>query len=201
MSSVFASLNGPGSPSLRQLALAFDHHYQPSPRAGQTDIRGRPTDSSIQRRQQQPTTAHLVSRQSPIYARSLTRVQNPSSCCVLLTNRSRSLRRTRAMNFFKTKPRTPSELVRGLRDAILKLDGGQPGGDTRRKVQNYLSLSRFTSFISLTRLARISPRVLHRSRPSCLATEVRAHPCPTFPSTHPTTLRHLLEKSSYVGGI
>lgn len=46
------------------------------------------------------------------------------------------------MNFFKTKPRTPSELVRGLRDAILKLDAGQPGGDTRRKVQAYLSLAR-----------------------------------------------------------
>ncbi len=104
----------------------------------------------------------------------------------LLTNRSRSLGPTRAMNFFKTKPKTPSELVRGLRDAILKLDAGQPGGDTRRKVQDNLSLARFTSLISLTRLATISPRVLHRSRPSYSVMEVRAHPCPTFvsPSQH-----------------
>lgn len=38
------------------------------------------------------------------------------------------------MNFFKTKPRSPQDLVRGLRDAITKLDSGPPGGDTRRKV-------------------------------------------------------------------
>ena len=28
--------------------------------------------------------------------------------------------------------------------------------------------------------------------------EVRAHPRPTFPSTHPTTFRQLLEKSPYI---
>ncbi|EDR06301.1 uncharacterized protein LACBIDRAFT_300400 [Laccaria bicolor S238N-H82] len=37
------------------------------------------------------------------------------------------------MNFFKTKPRTPPDLVRGLRDAIPRLEGGAPGGETRRK--------------------------------------------------------------------
>ncbi|EPQ51339.1 Mo25-like protein [Gloeophyllum trabeum ATCC 11539] len=37
------------------------------------------------------------------------------------------------MNFFKTKPRTPPDLVRGLRDAIPKLEAGPPGGETRRK--------------------------------------------------------------------
>ncbi|KAI9566082.1 mo25 protein [Boletus coccyginus] len=37
------------------------------------------------------------------------------------------------MNFFKTKPRTPPDLVRGLRDAIPKLDAGPPGNESRRK--------------------------------------------------------------------
>ncbi|KAH9896863.1 Mo25-like protein [Cubamyces lactineus] len=37
------------------------------------------------------------------------------------------------MNFFKTKPRTPPDLVRGLRDALPRLDAGPPGGDTRRR--------------------------------------------------------------------
>jgi calcium binding protein 39 len=52
------------------------------------------------------------------------------------------------MNFFKTKPRTPSELVRGLRDAIFKLDGGQPGGDTRRRVQSFLSPTIHVAYLS-----------------------------------------------------
>ncbi|KAG8854322.1 hypothetical protein FRB96_007727 [Tulasnella sp. 330] len=37
------------------------------------------------------------------------------------------------MNFFKTKQRTPPDVVRGLRDSISKLDAGPPGGDTRRR--------------------------------------------------------------------
>ncbi|KAF9465940.1 Mo25-like protein [Collybia nuda] len=37
------------------------------------------------------------------------------------------------MNFFKTKPRTPPDLVRGLRDAIPRLESSAPGGETRRK--------------------------------------------------------------------
>lgn len=37
------------------------------------------------------------------------------------------------MNFFKTKQRTPPDLVRGLRDAIPKLESGPPGGETRRR--------------------------------------------------------------------
>ncbi|KAH8103385.1 mo25 protein [Cristinia sonorae] len=37
------------------------------------------------------------------------------------------------MNFFKTKPRTPTDIVRGLRDALPKLEAGPPGGDGRRK--------------------------------------------------------------------
>lgn len=38
------------------------------------------------------------------------------------------------MNFFKTKQRTPPDVVKSLRDSIGKLDAGPPGGDTRRKV-------------------------------------------------------------------
>ncbi|KAG6806142.1 hypothetical protein H0H92_012524, partial [Tricholoma furcatifolium] len=37
------------------------------------------------------------------------------------------------MNFFKTKPRTPPDLVRVLRDAIPRLETSAPGGETRRK--------------------------------------------------------------------
>jgi len=37
------------------------------------------------------------------------------------------------MNFFKTKPRTPPDLVRGLRDAIPKLESAPPGSEARRK--------------------------------------------------------------------
>ena len=38
------------------------------------------------------------------------------------------------MNFFKTKPRAPPDLVRGLRDAIPRLESGASGSETRRKV-------------------------------------------------------------------
>ncbi|PFH48065.1 hypothetical protein AMATHDRAFT_66277 [Amanita thiersii Skay4041] len=37
------------------------------------------------------------------------------------------------MNFFKTKPRTPPDLVRGIRDAIPKLDTSAPGSEARKK--------------------------------------------------------------------
>ncbi|KAJ8689743.1 Hym1p [Pleurotus ostreatus] len=43
------------------------------------------------------------------------------------------------MNFFKTKQRTPPDLVRGLRDAIPKLETGAPGGETRRKANEDVS--------------------------------------------------------------
>ena len=38
------------------------------------------------------------------------------------------------MNFFKTKQRTPTDLVRGLRDNILKLESAPPG-EPRKKVR------------------------------------------------------------------
>ena len=52
-----------------------------------------------------------------------------------------------AMNFFKTKPRTPPDLVRGLRDAINRLESGAPGGETRRKVR-MISLALWARLLS-----------------------------------------------------
>ena len=43
--------------------------------------------------------------------------------------------RSDAMNFFKTRQRTPTDLVRGLRDNILKLESAPPG-EPRRKVRS-----------------------------------------------------------------
>jgi len=43
------------------------------------------------------------------------------------------------MNFFKTKPRTPPDLVRGLRDAIPKLESAPPGSEMRRKANEDVS--------------------------------------------------------------
>ncbi|KAI6112283.1 mo25 protein [Pisolithus croceorrhizus] len=43
------------------------------------------------------------------------------------------------MNFFKTKPRTPPDLIRGLRDVIPKLDAGPPGTEARRKASEEVS--------------------------------------------------------------
>ena len=39
------------------------------------------------------------------------------------------------MNFFKTRQRTPTDLVRGLRDNILKLESAPPG-EPRKKVRS-----------------------------------------------------------------
>lgn len=79
------------------------------------------------------------------------------------------------MNFFKTKPRTPPDLVRGLRDAIPKLDAGPPGNEARRKV-GPPSSPRFSSphrAIVLSRRARKSRGISKRSRASSTATVVR----------------------------
>jgi hypothetical protein len=47
--------------------------------------------------------------------------------------------RSVAMNFFKTKQRTPTDLARGLRDNILKLESAPPG-EPRKKVRLYAIL-------------------------------------------------------------
>lgn len=41
------------------------------------------------------------------------------------------------MNFFKTKQRTPPDLIRALRDNILKLESAPPG-EARKKVRSSL---------------------------------------------------------------
>jgi hypothetical protein len=46
-----------------------------------------------------------------------------------------SFPRSDAMNFFKTRQRTPTDLVRGLRDNILKLESAPPG-EPRKKVRS-----------------------------------------------------------------
>lgn len=51
------------------------------------------------------------------------------------TRRRPALHTPLSMNFFKTKAKTPPDLVRGLRDAINRLESGPPGGETRRKVR------------------------------------------------------------------
>ncbi|KAF8586773.1 mo25 protein [Ramaria rubella] len=43
------------------------------------------------------------------------------------------------MNFFKTKPRSPAELVRGLKDALGRIDAGPPGGEMRRRAHEDVS--------------------------------------------------------------
>jgi len=43
------------------------------------------------------------------------------------------------MNFFKSKQRTPPELVRSLKEAIPKLDSGPPGTEARRKASEEVS--------------------------------------------------------------
>lgn len=45
------------------------------------------------------------------------------------------------MNFFKTKQRTPTDIVRALRDAIPRLESSAPGSEARRKVCDTLPLS------------------------------------------------------------
>lgn len=63
---------------------------------------------------------------------SLQPPQPPSFSLFFLSRWTLPIART--MNFFKTKPRTPPDLVRGLRDAIPRLETSAPGGETRRKV-------------------------------------------------------------------
>lgn len=43
------------------------------------------------------------------------------------------------MNFFKTKTRAPTDVVRSLRDAVPRLESSVPGSDTRRKATEDIS--------------------------------------------------------------
>lgn len=52
------------------------------------------------------------------------------------------------MNFFKTKPRTPPDIVRGLREAVNRLEGSAAGGETRRRVSYGFTTIIIFSFLS-----------------------------------------------------
>ncbi|KAM6495203.1 mo25 protein [Amanita muscaria] len=43
------------------------------------------------------------------------------------------------MNFFKSKPRTPTDLVRGIRDTIPRLESTVPGSEARKKATEEIS--------------------------------------------------------------
>ena len=73
-----------------------------------------------------------------------------------------------AMNFFKTKPRTPPDLVRSLKENLPKLDSAAPGGDVRRKVRAHVIIMR--QLIDLhSRPTRRSRNPYSRSRRCCTA--------------------------------
>ena len=84
---------------------------------------------------------HIQKRQPPAKKRqcsfeaqflSLQPPQPPSFHLFFLSHRTSPIAGT--MNFLQTKPRTPPDLVRELRDAIPRLETSAPGGETRRKV-------------------------------------------------------------------
>jgi calcium binding protein 39 len=68
------------------------------------------------------------------------------------------------MNFFKTKQRTPTDLVRGLRDNILKLESAPPG-EPRKKASE--EVSKYLQQIK-GMLYGDGGRLLYLSHPSCL---------------------------------
>ena len=44
------------------------------------------------------------------------------------------------MNFFKSKTKTPPEIIRAIREAIARLDASTTGAEGRRKVRTLFSL-------------------------------------------------------------
>lgn len=85
------------------------------------------------------------------------------------------------MNFFKTKQRTPPDLIRGIRDAIPRLESGAPGSETRRRVRLPLSFSSVSPSDLITpsslqsRQMRNVQRIYSRSRLYSMATAVRCY--------------------------
>jgi hypothetical protein len=73
--------------------------------------------------------------------------------------------RSDAMNFFKTKQRTPTDLVRGLRDNILKLESAPPG-EPRKKVRSCVLYTE-VAFIYPCLLPLPSPRPAKRLASTC----------------------------------
>lgn len=87
-----------------------------------------------------------------------------------------------AMNFFKTKQRTPTDLVRGLRDNILKLESAPPG-EPRKKVRPYGLYTKaaliHACFLPSPRPARRLASTCNRLRVCSMVMEV---PFSTIPS-------------------
>lgn len=81
------------------------------------------------------------------------------------------------MNFFKTKPRTPPDVVRGLREAVNRLES-TPGGEAKRKVgrTKTMNLKTITVIIDnhlhLLRPTKMYPRICSISKASCPAMAV-----------------------------
>jgi hypothetical protein len=72
------------------------------------------------------------------------------------------------MNFFKTKTRTPTDLARGLRDNILKLESAPPG-EPRKKVRVPVRsvLCRSNAYMGASPLPSISTRPAKRLASTC----------------------------------
>jgi len=135
-----------------------------------------------------PRTAPVKSRFDCLAGQLQSNIQsdsNYSSCffdALYSFNQLQSSPLISIMNFFKTKPRTPPDLVRGLRDAISRLESSAPGGETRRKVRSFsFSAWRAGGFLGtiyswmicgFSRRMKIYRRIYSRSRLSCTATVV-----------------------------
>lgn len=78
------------------------------------------------------------------------------------------------MNFFKTKPRTPLDLVRGLRDSLPKLDSAPPGEPRKRVSTMHHSIKYVSSvLIDSTRRVKKCRRTWLRLRGCCRVILVR----------------------------
>lgn len=116
---------------------------------------------------------HPASTAQPLLPPLLSPFLRPSRPFV----RTPSSRRSDAMNFFKTKQRTPTDLVRGLRDNILKLESAPPG-EPRKKVRHLLPWLCVRHLHRrrcgpLPRPVKTSASTCNRSRACSMAMEVR----------------------------
>ena len=70
------------------------------------------------------------------------------------------------MNFFKTKQRTPTDIVRALRDAIPRLESSAPGSEARRKVSVPVGIAKRLLLTTHYRRMRMFRSTFNRLRPS-----------------------------------
>lgn len=93
------------------------------------------------------------------------------------------------MNFFKSKQRTPPDLIRGLRDAIPRLESGAPGGETRRKVRQRSVEGCWTTCSSSYRPMKKFLRTYSRLKQYCMAMEVCTKSIWSYNLTHSASIR------------